>query len=150
MKTTTAPIYYRLKPAIVAPILVCGSVIGLAFVDSPWWLLSIPFAIFASMCAQPNLNLADGCLAYFTIMIGFGITFFHRPSGVAICIGTLASFYLSAFEKYLTAKPVYGDPIIDIGANPQNQEAEQAVPSDGHKPSSSVSTADSTTPADAH
>ena len=121
MKTTTAPIYYRLKPAIVAPILVCGSVIGLAFVNSPWWLLSIPFAIFASMCAQPNLNLADGCLAYLTIMIGFGITFFHHPSGVAICIGTLASFCLSAFEKQLTAKPVYGDSTIGTGANPQKQ-----------------------------
>jgi hypothetical protein len=129
MKSATSPIYYRLKPAIVAPILVCGSVIGLAFVDTPWWLLSIPFAIYASMCAQPNLNLADGCLVYLTIMIGFGITFFHRPSGGAICVGTLASFYLSAFEKRLTARPVYGDPALDTGTHPQNKDAEQ--PADG-------------------
>ena len=125
MKTTTAPIYYRLKPAIVAPILVCGSAVILAFMDSPWWLLSIPFAVYASLCAQPNLNLADGCLAYLTIMVGFGIIFVHRPSGSAICIGTLASFYLSAFEKRLTAKPVYGDPALDTKSHQQNQEAEQ-------------------------
>jgi hypothetical protein len=54
-------------------------------------------------------------------MIGFGIIFFHRPSGIAICIGALASFYLAAFEKRLTAKPVYSDPAIDTGDIPRNQ-----------------------------
>ena len=128
MKTATAPICYRLKPAIVAPIVVCGVVIALAFVDSPWWFLSIPFAVYASLCAQPNLNLADGCLAYIAIMIGFGIMHFHRPSGSAICFGTLASFYLSAFEKRLTAKPVYADAPLDTTGNPKKEEAEQAAP----------------------
>jgi xanthine/uracil permease len=124
MKTATAPIYYRLKPAIVAPVVVCGVVIALAFVDSPWWLLSIPFAVYASLCAQPNLNLADGCLAYIAIMIGFGIMYFHRPSGSAICFGTLAGFYLSAFEKRLTAKPVHADAALDTTGNPKKEEAE--------------------------
>lgn len=128
MKTATAPIYYRLKPALVAPIVVCGVVIALAFVDSPWWLLSIPFAVYASLCAQPNLNLADGCLAYIAIMIGFGIMYFHRPSGSAICFGTLASFYLSAFEKRLTAKPVYADAPLDTTGNPKKGVAEPAAP----------------------
>ncbi len=77
------------------------------------------------MCAQPNLNLADGCLAYLAIMIGFGITFFHRPSGDAICIGALAGFLLSAFEKRLTAKPVYGDTAIASTGNQHKQKAEQ-------------------------
>jgi hypothetical protein len=126
MSTATAPIYYRLKPAIVAPIVVCGVMIAIAFVDSPWWLLSIPFAVYASLCAQPNLNFADGCLAYIAILIGFGIMFFHRPSGSAICFGTLASFYLSAFEKRLTAKPVYADTPLNTSANPTKEEAEQA------------------------
>lgn len=124
MNTATAPIYYKSKPAIVAPIIVCGVVIALAFVDSPWWLLSIPFAVYASLCAQPNLNLADGCLAYLAITIGFGIMYFHRPSGSAICFGTLASFYLSAFEKRLTAKPVYGDAPLDTTGNLRNEEAD--------------------------
>ena len=64
-------------------------------------------------------------------MIGFGITFFHRPSGGAICVGTLAGFYLSAFEKRLTARPVYGDPAIGTDGNPQKQEAEQASGGNG-------------------
>lgn len=122
MKTATAPICYRLKPAIVAPIIVCGIVIVLAFVDSPWWALSIPFAVYASLCAQPNMNLANGCLAYIAIMIGFGIMFFHSPSGKAICLGTLASFYLSAFEKRLTAKPVFGRAPIEGDDNSQKQQ----------------------------
>jgi hypothetical protein len=37
-----------------------------------------------------------------------------------------------------------------LGALTKSHEAEQAVPSDGHKPSSSVPTADSTAPTDAH
>jgi hypothetical protein len=132
MKITTAPIYYRLKPSIVAPILVCSAAIVLAFAVSPWWLLSIPFAVLASLCGQPNLNLVDGCLAYLAIMIGFGITFFHRPSGAAICIGTLASFCLSGFEKRLTAKPVYGDPALDTGSGPQSQQAKQNADGNPH------------------
>lgn len=128
MKTAVAPVYCRLKPAVVVPILVCGVVIALAFVDSPWWLLSIPFAVFASLYAQPNLNIADGCLGYLAIAIGFGIMFFHRPSGSAICFGTLASFYLSAFEKRLTAKPVYGYAPLNTTDNPKNEDAEQAAP----------------------
>jgi hypothetical protein len=127
MKLATAPIYYSLKPAIAAPTLVCAIAIGFAFVDSPWWLLSIPFAVCASMCAQPNLNLADGCLVYLAILIGIGITFFHRPSGVAICGGTLASFFLSAFEKRLRARPLYRASAIETGGNPQAHEAKQVV-----------------------
>jgi hypothetical protein len=42
----------------------------------------------------------------------------------------MASFYLSAFEKRLTAKPVFGDPSIDTGSNPQNQQAEDGTPND--------------------
>lgn len=128
MKTATAPIYYRWKPAIVAPIVVCVVLVVLAFVESPWWLLSIPFAVYASLCAQPNLNLADGCLAYIAIMIGFGIMYFHRPSGSAICLGTLAGFYLSAFEKRLTAKPVYEDLAPDTTGNPKNEETDKTWP----------------------
>ena len=131
MKTSTAPIYYRLKPAILAPIVVCAVVITLAFVDSPWWLLSIPFAVYASLCAQPNLNLADGCLAYLAIMIGFGIMYFHRPAGSAICFGTLASFYLSSFEKRMTAKPVYGGTALDTDCKAPKKEAEQVMPPNG-------------------
>ena len=122
--TMAAPIYYKVKPALVAPIVACGVVIALALVDSPWWLLSIPFAVYASLSAQPNLNLADGCLAYLAIIIGFGIIYFHRPSGIAICFGTLEGFYLSAFEKRLTAKPICSDLSLDTTASPNEEEAE--------------------------
>lgn len=121
----TTPIYYRLKPALLAPLVVCGVGIALAFVDSPWWLLSIPCAVYASLCAQPNLNLADGCVAYFMFIVGFAIIYFHRPSGIAICFGTLASFCLSALEKRLTAKPVFSDLVLDPASHPKVEAAEQ-------------------------
>jgi len=59
MKESQTPSYYRLRPAIVSPILVCSGAIGMSFIDSPWWLTALPFAVLASVCAQPNMNLAD-------------------------------------------------------------------------------------------
>ncbi len=103
------PQYYRIEPAIVAPVITCCGIIALAYIDSYWWLLAIPFAVLASFCGQPNLNLADGCLAYLSIMFGLMLTHFHRESGIAILIGTLVSFYLAAIEKRIRAKPVYID-----------------------------------------
>lgn len=101
------PIGYRIRPAVVAPLLVSGVAVVFAIQYSVWWLLAIPFAVLASFCGQPNLNLADGCLAYLSIMIGCGIAIFHRESGLAIFFGAFISLYLSALEKRLTAKPIY-------------------------------------------
>lgn len=104
IETANERTYYYVRPAVVAPLLVCGIAITLAIAESMWWLLAIPFAILASICAQPNLNLSDGCLACFSIFIGFGIAFLHWPSGVAIFAGTIVSYFLSAIEKTLTAR----------------------------------------------
>jgi len=130
MEESRPPSYYRLKPAIVSPILVCSGAIGMSFVDSPWWLLAIPFAVLASVCGQPNMNLADGCLAYLAIIIGIGLTFLHKPSGGAIWIGTLVSFYLSALEKRLTARPVYADDSTEPGDAQENKQTEQGAGAD--------------------
>ena len=101
------PIGYRIKPAVLAPLLVCGAAVVFAFLYSMWWLLAIPFAVLASFCGQPNLNLANGCLAYLSIVVGCGIAFFHRESGLAVCLGAPSSLFLSALEKGVTAKPIH-------------------------------------------
>jgi hypothetical protein len=76
------------------------------------------------------MNLADGCLAYLAIIIGIGLTFLHKPSGGAIWIGTLVSFYLSALEKRLTARPVYADDSAEPGDAHENKQTEQGAGAD--------------------
>jgi hypothetical protein len=106
MDQRQTPVLYRIRPAIVAPLLVTAAAICFAVVDSLWWLLGIPFAIVASFCAQPNFNLANGSLAYLAALLGFALFFFHERAGLAISIGSGAGFILSGLEKWFTAKPV--------------------------------------------
>ena len=106
MDQPQTPVLYRIRPAIVAPLLVTAAAICFAAVDSVWWLLGIPFAILASFCAQPNFNLADGSLAYLAGLLGIALFFFHERVGLAISIGSGAGFVLSGVEKWITAKPV--------------------------------------------
>jgi hypothetical protein len=77
-----------------------------AFLDSWWWLTALPFIYLGSICAQPNLNLADGCLAYVAMLVGFGTVLWFKPLGLAIAAGAMAGFYLSAIEKRVRMRPV--------------------------------------------
>jgi hypothetical protein len=93
-------------PAIAAPILLACVAIALAISDTLWFLLALPFIYLGSVCAAPNLNLADGFPAIVAVFLGLIVTLFKLESGAAIAGGTTASLLLSALEKRLRAKPV--------------------------------------------
>ena len=101
------PTHYEIKPAIFAPTAVCAVAIVLASTYSTWWLAAIPCAILASLSAQPNMNLADGCLSYFVLVVGVVILFFHPLLGGSIIISMAISYVFSVLEKNLRAKPIY-------------------------------------------
>jgi hypothetical protein len=102
-----SPAGYILKPAVVAPLALSAVAIYLAVSQSPWWLLGLPFSILGTVCGQPNLNAADGCLAYTSSMIGYALSFVHRPSGLAIMIFSLMGIILGSIEKRIFAKPFF-------------------------------------------
>ncbi len=89
----------RFAPAILA----IGAVV-LGVVASPWWLLSIPFVIIGTLFTAPNLNLINGSLSYLSMIAGLVLLRFH-PAGVVILLSTALSFYGSALEMRICAKP---------------------------------------------
>ena len=93
------------RPAIFAPSILSVLSILMAVEDSSWFLASLPFIWLGSVCAQPNLNLANGCLAYLAILVGFVILVVYRPLGLPILVGALGGFYASAFEKWIRMRP---------------------------------------------
>lgn len=127
-KPPGGPTLLRLKPAIAAPVLVSIAAVAFAALQTPWWLLALPFVLLASACAAPNLNLANGCAAYVSMAIGGALSLIHEPSGRAIWAGTLASFLGSALEKLLTAEVVEdlqqppAPPQVPLGAGEQDRE----------------------------
>jgi hypothetical protein len=46
----------------------------------------------------PNFNLVNGMPSYVSMVLGFLLVQFHRPSGVAVLAGTAAAFYGAAFK----------------------------------------------------
>ena len=92
---------YIVRPAIFAPAIL--TVVAIVFsVQESWWLLaSLPFIWLGSVCAQPNLNLVNGCLAYLAMLVGFGVLALFRPLGIAIVAGAMSGFYVSAIEKMI-------------------------------------------------
>jgi hypothetical protein len=65
----------------------------------------VPFIWLGSVCGQPNLNVADGCLAYLAMLAGIVILVFFRQLGTAIFAGSMSGFYLSSLEKRLRMRP---------------------------------------------
>ena len=80
----------------------------LAVVASPWWLLSIPFVAVGTLFTAPNLNLVNGMPSYLSIIGGLVLVRFHEPSGLAMLAGVISSFYGSALEMRIFAKPYVG------------------------------------------
>jgi hypothetical protein len=97
---------YMVPPAVVAPVLLAVVTVVVAVRESWWALAALPFIYLGSICAQPNLNLANGCLAYLAMIIGFGVTALFRPLGFAILGGAMSGFYISALEKWIRMRPV--------------------------------------------
>lgn len=97
---------YLIKRAVIAPVVLVVTIVGLALTSSFWWLVGIPFAILGTLCGQPNLNFVDGCLVWIAILLGAIIAPFHREIGGAIAISSMAGWILGAIEKNVFATPL--------------------------------------------
>lgn len=107
------------RRARVVPVLLAVAAVAMGVTQSAWWFLSLPFIAVGWICAAPNLNLANGMLAYLAMVAGFVLLHFHKESGLAVVAGAMAGFYLCAIEMRLTAKPY----------NPEKKDtAEQSHP----------------------
>jgi hypothetical protein len=103
---TSKVIMVRRARFVPACLLVAAVVLGI--VVSPWWLLSIPFVVIGALFTAPNLNLVNGMPSYLSMVAGFILMRFHQPSGLAVLAGVMASFYGSALEMRIFAKPYVG------------------------------------------
>jgi hypothetical protein len=77
-----------------------------AITVSWWWLAAIPFIWLGSICAQPNLNLADGCLTYLSVGAALVVLRFHPPLGQAILSGAVAGYVFAFAEKMIRMRPI--------------------------------------------
>lgn len=55
---------YLIPRAVFVPAALGIFALSLVWLNSPLWLLSLPFIYLGSICAAPNLNLADGFWLY--------------------------------------------------------------------------------------
>ena len=106
---------YIIRPAVFAPATLAVVALAAAVRESWWFLAALPFIWLGSISAQPNLNLANGCLAYVAMLVGFGLLLVYRPLGLAVVAGAMSGFYLSAVEKLIRMRPA---PDAEPGASP--------------------------------
>jgi hypothetical protein len=97
---------YIVRPAVFAPAILSVIAVVFALRESWWYFGALPFIWLGSVCAQPNMNGADGCMAYVAMIVGFILTAFFKPLGLAILAGAASGFYASAFEKLMRLRPV--------------------------------------------
>lgn len=101
-----SPRAYLVRPAVFVPVVLSAVAIAAAAWVSWWFLVAVPFVWLGLICAQPNLNLADGYLACVAIIAGLAVLPFFRPVGLAIVVGTMSGLFASAFEKRIRMRPV--------------------------------------------
>jgi len=99
------PRLYIVRPAIFVPTILSVIAVIVAVQESWWFLAALPFVWLGSVCAQPNLNLANGCLAYLAMIVGFAILALCKPLGLAILSGAISGIYFSALEKWIRMRP---------------------------------------------
>jgi hypothetical protein len=99
------PRVYIVRPAVFAPVILSVIAIVASAQVSWWFMVSLPFIWLGSVSAQPNLNLANGCLAYLAMIVGFVVLALYRPLGIAILAGAMSGFYVSAIEKWIRMRP---------------------------------------------
>jgi len=99
--------YYIVRPAVFAPAILAVAAIVAAFFDSGWFLAALPFIYLGSIWAQPNLNLANDCMAYLAMFVVVGLASLELcgPLGLAILAGSMSGFYVSALEKWIRMRP---------------------------------------------
>ncbi len=119
---------YIVRPAVFAPAVLSVAAFVASFRESPWFLAALPFIWLGSISAQPNLNLANGCLAYVAMLVGFGLLLVYRPLGIAIVAGAMSGFYLSAVEKLIRMRPA---PDVEPAAAPTVRPPEPSAGSGG-------------------
>lgn len=102
------PQIHTVRPAVFAPVFLSLAAIGAAAWQSWWLLAALPFIWLGSVCAQPNLNLADGCQAYLAVIAGVLICVWFKWPGMAVWVGTMSGYLLSAVEKRLRMRLVPG------------------------------------------
>jgi hypothetical protein len=95
------------RRARFVPVGLIVAAVVLAFTESTWWLLSIPFVAIGALFTAPNLNLVNGMPSYLSMVAGFILMRYHPPSGMAVLGGAAASFYGSALEMRIFAKPYH-------------------------------------------
>lgn len=96
------------RRAKFAPVLLVSVAVLAAIFGSSWWLLSVPFVAVGNLFTAPNLNLVNGMPSYLSMIAGFILMRFHQPAGLAVFAGAAASFYGSALEMRIFAKPYVG------------------------------------------
>jgi|GEM_PF-5547417 len=96
---------YIVSAAIVAPLTLSLLALSIAMFHAWWFLAAIPFIWLSSLCAQPNLNLADGCLAWLCILLAIALLPFLPALAVPILAGAISSHFLSALEKRIRMRP---------------------------------------------
>ena len=99
---------YIVRPAIFTPAILSAICVVAAFERSWWCLAALPFIWLGSICAQPNLNLANGCFAYVAMLAGAVVAAFLPALGFSIFVGTFSSYCVSAVEKRLRMRPAQG------------------------------------------
>jgi len=99
------PIAYRVYPAIISPIILTIGFAYLGVTNNSWFFASIPFSIMGTVCAAPNLNLANGCLVIISSLVGFILSIWFNMLGIAILIGSVAGWIIGAIEKRIRMKP---------------------------------------------
>ena len=93
-------------PSAVYSLSILGTIaIGLAIGLTWWWLAALPFIYLGEVCAAPNMNMADGFLAWLALFIGLIVLTFCLPLGMAICTGTMLSYVTSVCEKTMRMRP---------------------------------------------
>ncbi len=97
---------YLVPPAVFSPSILSVVAIVLGLAVSRWALAMLPFIWLGALCSAPNLNLANGCLAYLAMIAGWLIAEFFEPRGIVILVGAASGFYADALEKHLRMRLV--------------------------------------------
>jgi hypothetical protein len=98
--------WIMVRRARFVPSVLMMSAVLLGIFLSTWCLLAIPFVIVGAWFTAPNLNLVNGLPSYLSMAAGFVLFKIHAPSGAAVLAGAAASFYGSAIEMRICAKPL--------------------------------------------
>jgi hypothetical protein len=96
---------YRVFPSVIAPI-VLGLTAAYFEVTYDYWVLcAIPFIVLGSICAAPNLNLADGFLVIVFVLLGIVVSIWRSRLGNAMVFGSMAGSIGGAIEKRIRMRP---------------------------------------------